>query len=89
MVEVIVYQCLLLFCLSAFRNLTFNSFSINRIFFYQQGIGEVFVGLGLVVGPAVGGLLYGVCIIFFIEDGMCLVLYLGTMLHIIIVPHSI
>ena len=47
------------------------------IFFYQQGIGEVFVGLGLVVGPAVGGLLYGVCITFgflFIEDGMCLVL---------------
>ena len=35
------------------------------------------MGLGLVVGPAVGGLLYGVCITFgflFIEDGMCLVL---------------
>ena len=29
----------------------------------QQGIGEIFVGLGLVVGPAVGGLLYGVSII--------------------------
>ena len=28
-----------------------------------QGIGEVFVGLGLVMGPAVGGLLYGVCIL--------------------------
>ena len=34
------------------------------------------MGLGLVVGPAVGGLLYGVCIQFgfiFIEDEMCLV----------------